>query len=95
VQTNLLLFLADFLQQKYHHQNPRADFFSRYPELAGELKVTATSHSGRIVEAVERENFPALGIQFHPEKSLPYVKHQVFKWFLNEACEYQQSQRGE
>lgn len=73
---------------KYHHQNPRLDYLQRYPERHPEARVTATSWSGRITEAIEFTDRPALGIQFHPEKSLPSVKHRIFKWFLTEACEH-------
>lgn len=71
---------------KLHHQNPRMDYLSQssdYPEV----KITATSFTSRIIEAIELTNRPALGVQFHPEQSLPKVKHKIFGWLLKEACE--------
>jgi putative glutamine amidotransferase len=72
---------------KFHHQNPRLDYMLAYPERHPDVKVTATSWTGRIMEAMELTDRPALGVQFHPEKSFPSVKHRVFKWLLTEACE--------
>lgn len=72
---------------KNHHQNPRYDYLAKYPAQHPEVKVTATSQQGRIVEAIEMSDRPALGVQFHPEKSFPYVKHRVFSWLLTSACE--------
>lgn len=72
---------------KYHHQNPRLEYLTSYPDRHPDVKVTATSWSGRIVEAMELTDRPLLGLQFHPEKSFPSVKHRVFKWLLTEACE--------
>lgn len=77
---------------KYHHQNPRQDYLARYPERHPDVKVTATSWEGRVVEAIELTDRPALGVQFHPEKSFPSVKHHIFKWLLNASCE--RSQQG-
>lgn len=79
---------------KNHHQNPRMDYLTtfgaaRHPEL----KVTATSQRGRILEAFELTDRPALGVQFHPEKSFPSVKDKVFSWLLTSACE--RSHHGE
>lgn len=42
----------------YHHQAVK--------NIANGLRVTAWSEDG-IVEAFEGENFPVLGVQFHPE----------------------------
>lgn len=78
---------ASALGFKYHHQNPRLDYLQRYPERHPEVRVTATSFNERIIEAIEFTDRPALGVQFHPEKSLPSVKHRIFKWFLTKACE--------
>ena len=72
---------------KNHHQNPRMDYLTRYAASHAEVKITATSQRGRILEAMEMTDRPALGVQFHPEKSFPYVKHQIFKWLLTSACE--------
>ena len=39
-----------------------------------------------IAEAMEVPGKPVLGVQFHPEKSMPKVKHKIFGWLLKEAC---------
>jgi putative glutamine amidotransferase len=72
---------------KYHHQNPRMDYLMKFGQEHPEVKITASSWSGRIVEAIELTDRLALGVQFHPEQSFPKVKHRVFRWLLNHACE--------
>ena len=72
---------------KFHHQNPRLEYLASYPERHPDVKVTATSWNGRIIEAMELTDRPLLGLQFHPEKSFPSVKQRVYKWLLTEACE--------
>lgn len=71
---------------KLHHQNPRMDYLQSYAYRHPEVKVTANSFKGKLVEAIEFTDRPALGLQFHPEKSLPKVKHRIFKWLLEKAC---------
>ena len=68
---------------KIHHQNPKG---SSLEAMSDKLKVTAYSWDKRIVEAIELLDRPALGIQFHPEQSLPSVKHSIFRWLLDGAC---------
>ncbi len=72
---------------KYHHQNPRLDYLTHYADRHPDVRISATSWSGRVVEAIELSDRPALGVQFHPEKSFPAVKHRIFKWLLTHACE--------
>jgi putative glutamine amidotransferase len=72
---------------KFHHQNPRMDYLTSYQASHPDVKITASSFNGRLVEAIELSDRPALGVQFHPEQSLPRVKHRVFSWLLNQACE--------
>lgn len=76
---------------KYHHQNPDVRFISAH--AADRLRLTATSWDGKVAEAIEYVTRPAIGVQFHPEKSFPTVKHRVFSWLLTEAC--RRSQQGE
>jgi putative glutamine amidotransferase len=78
---------------KNHHQNPRADYLAAHPERHPNLRITATSNGGRVVEGIEFSDRPALGVQFHPESSFPRLKHRVFSWLLNAACE--RSHQGE
>lgn len=72
---------------KNHHQNPRMDYLTSHASRHPDVRVTATSKGGRILEAMELTDRPALGLQFHPEKSFPSVKHKIFKWLLTSACE--------
>ncbi|HLW57229.1 MAG TPA: gamma-glutamyl-gamma-aminobutyrate hydrolase family protein [Bacteriovoracaceae bacterium] len=75
---------GSFYATKYHHQGINLPYyFSRYQEFP-EVKVTAFSHNKKIAEALEYTHRPALGVQFHPEYSLPSG---IFQWFLNKACE--------
>lgn len=75
---------------KIHHQNPSLKFLNENKQ--GDLKVTAISQ-GQLTEAIESLSRPAIGLQIHPEKSFPSVKHSVFKWLLSHACE--RVQQGE
>lgn len=68
---------------KIHHQNPQRGALEA---MSDKLKVSAYSWDKRIVEAIELLDRPALGIQFHPEQSLPSVKHSIFRWLLDGAC---------
>ncbi len=76
---------------KYHHQNPDVRFISAH--APDRLRLTATSWGGKVAEAIEYVTRPAIGVQFHPEKSFPTVKHRVFSWLLTEAC--RRSQQGD
>lgn len=82
-----LFGVGGFYGFENHHQNPRADYLRAYPARHPDLKVTATSSNGKIIEAIEFTDRPAMGVQFHPEKSFPHVKDQVFGWLLQTACE--------
>ncbi|MBY0515933.1 MAG: gamma-glutamyl-gamma-aminobutyrate hydrolase family protein [Bacteriovoracaceae bacterium] len=73
---------------KLHHQNPRIDYMTSHPDRFPEIKISATSWDGRILEAIELQDRTAIGVQFHPEKSFPKVKHRFFRWLLKNACEY-------
>lgn len=73
---------------KLHHQGIRVPYYhenaSKYPLV----KVTAYSNDSRIAEAIEYTHRPAMGVQYHPERSFTYVSAPVFRWFLTKACEY-------
>jgi len=72
---------------KIHHQGVNMEYWKANSSRHPQLKVTATSHEGRIAEVLERRDRPVLGVQFHPEKSDEAVKLGVYKWFLERACE--------
>lgn len=78
---------------KNHHQNPRLDYLTAHPDRHPNVRVTATSNQGRVIEAIELTDRPALGVQFHPETSFPHVKNKIFNWLLTSACE--RSHHGE
>lgn len=76
---------------KYHHQGIRMSYLNRNKQDYSQVKVTATSHRGRIAEAIEFTHRPAIGVQFHPEKSFPEASSPLFNWLFNKACEYKNS----
>ncbi len=77
-----------FMGFKMHHQGLRVPYYlenqSQYPDL----KVTAWSHDGKIAEGIEYLNRPAIGVQYHPEKSLTSTAAPIFRWLLTRSCEY-------
>ena len=72
--------------ERHRHRYELNNDYREDLEKAG-LKVTATSHNGNLVEAVELEGHPYfLGIQFHPEfASNPRRGHPVFLSFIRAA----------
>lgn len=75
---------GSFYASKLHHQALDLPYYyHRYSDFP-RLKVTAFSHDKKIAEAVEYNHRPALGVQFHPEYSLPSG---IFEWFLTKSCE--------
>ncbi len=74
-----------------HHQGIRVDYFEAHRNEFSNVKVSAFSNDGKIAEAIEYTGMTALGVQYHPEKSLPGTTFPVFKWFLTKACEYKTS----
>jgi gamma-glutamyl-gamma-aminobutyrate hydrolase PuuD len=76
---------------KEHHQGIRMSYYNAHQGDYPLTKVTATSNKGLIAEALEYTHRPALGVQFHPEKSLPRTSFPIYKWFLTKACEYKKS----
>lgn len=73
---------------KLHHQGIRVPYYleneSQYPRT----RVTAYSNDRKIAEAIEYTHRPALGVQYHPERSFTGASVPVFRWFLTKACEY-------
>lgn len=81
----------NFYGFKLHHQGIRVNEYSedKYPLT----QITAYSHQGRIAEGLEYKHRPALGVQYHPEKSLTNVSVPVFRWLLKNACEYKKNHK--
>jgi putative glutamine amidotransferase len=78
---------------KLHHQGIRVDYFQTHRESFENVRVSAYSHSGKIAESLEYTDQPALGVQYHPEKSLPRAADGIFDWFLTAACHHKNALR--
>lgn len=79
---------------KIHHQGIRVPYYQEHQSEFPLTKITAFSHDNKIAEAIEYTHRPALGVQFHPERSFTSASSPVFKWFLTKACEYKNSTKG-
>lgn len=77
-----------FFGYEMHHQGIRVDYYEAHKDEYPNVKVSSFSNDGKIAESIEYTNMTALGVQYHPEKSLPGTTFPVFKWFLTKACEY-------
>ncbi len=73
---------------KIHHQGLRVPYYQANLDKYPKTKVTAYSHNKKIAEALEYTHRPALGVQYHPEKSFTQTSAPVFRWFLKKACEH-------
>lgn len=72
---------------KLHHQGIRVPYYDAHKDEYPNVRVTAYSNNRKIAEAIEYTHRPALGVQYHPEKSLTGTSAPVFRWFLTKACE--------
>ena len=66
---------TDVLVNSYHHQAVK--------DLAPGFRIVAKAPDG-VVEAVECDSYPAIGVQFHPEKMLCGEKDATFAAFFRE-----------
>ncbi len=73
---------------KLHHQGIRVDYLEENSASYPNTRITAYSHDRKIAEAIEYTHRPALGVQYHPERSFTAASAPVFRWFLNRACTY-------
>lgn len=73
---------------KLHHQGIRVPYYEENQSKYPMTKVTAYSNNRKIAEAIEYTHRPALGVQYHPERSFSGTSVPVFRWFLTKACEY-------
>lgn len=78
---------------KLHHQGVRMDYYREHKATYPLTKITAVSNDGKIAEAIEYLHRPALGVQYHPEKSLQRASQPVFEWLFEKACEYKLSKK--
>lgn len=79
---------------KLHHQGIRVPYYEENSSQYPLTRVTAWSHNRKIAEAIEYTHRPALGVQYHPEKSFTGASAPVFRWFLTKACEYKNSKES-
>lgn len=77
-----------FLGYEMHHQGLRVPYYREHADLYPDVRVSALSNNGKIAEGIEYLNRPAIGVQYHPEKSLTTASAPIFRWLLNRSCEY-------
>ena len=56
-----------------------------HKEMWPELRISAVSHDGKMVEAIEFTDRPVLGVQFHSELTINSAPRKVFHWIIQEA----------
>lgn len=71
-----------------HHQGIRVNYYDAHRNEYPNVNVSAYSNEGLVAESIEYLNLTGLGVQYHPEKSLPGATFPVFKWLLTKACEF-------
>lgn len=76
-----------------HHQGIRVDYYQKHQNEFKNVSVSSYSNDGLVAESIEYTNQPALGVQYHPEKSVPETAYPIFKWFLTKACEHKNSSK--
>jgi len=76
---------------KLHHQGLRVPYYREHEEKYPDVRVTAFSNDGKIAEGIEYLGRPAIGVQYHPEKSLTTASAPIFRWLLTRSCEYKNS----
>ena len=82
------LYPEDVKAFKIHHQGIRVPYYQEHQNEFPLTRVTAYSHENKIAEAMEYTHRPAIGVQYHPERSFSGASTPIFKWFLTKACEY-------
>lgn len=73
---------------KNHHQAINLKYFDslRKKGYFKNVAITGISNQGKIAEVLELKNRPAIGLQFHPERSSQITKRAIFSYFLINAC---------
>lgn len=86
------IYLNDsFRAYKLHHQGLRVPYYREHAEKYPDVRVSAFSNNGRIAEGIEFLNRTAIGVQYHPEKSLTSASAPILRWLLARSCEYKNS----
>lgn len=78
-----------------HHQGIRVPYYEAHKNDFPNVSVSAYSNKGLIAESIEYLGMTGLGVQYHPEKSLPSATYPIYKWFLTKACEFKASLKDE
>lgn len=73
---------------KNHHQSVSMDYWSAHASKHPNVAITGTSHAGKIAEILQLKDRPALGIQFHAERTEGDERARLapYEWFLEQAC---------
>lgn len=74
-----------------HHQGLRVDYYNTHKNEFPNVLVSSYSNNGLVAESIEYKDMTVLGVQYHPEKSLPKATYPVYKWLLTKSCEYKNS----
>ncbi|RKZ45113.1 MAG: hypothetical protein DRQ41_01100 [Gammaproteobacteria bacterium] len=87
-QSSLMPFINSrfFTGYKNHHQAVDIKYFKEHRKQFTDVSITGTSNKGKIAEVLELHNRPAIGVQFHPERSTEKTKSAIFSHFLINAC---------
>lgn len=80
---------------KLHHQGIRLPYYEVHQNDYPLTRITSFSNNNKIAESIEYTHRPALGVQFHPERSSSGTSVPIFKWMLEKACEYKTSRQKE
>ncbi len=72
---------------KLHHQGIRVPYYNQHSSDFPFTRVSAYSNDGKIAESLEYLHRPALGVQFHPERSFSEASDPILGWFLKKSCE--------
>ncbi len=70
---------------KNQHQAIRLPYLESHREKWPHINVSALSHNGQMVEAIEFRDRPVIGVQFHPELTLDVAPRKLFSWVVKEA----------
>lgn len=79
-----------FMAPKLQHQAIRSDYFYEHHRRWPNVELTAFSHEDQLAEAIEFQDRPILGIQFHAEMGFNHQMKNVFKWLVEAARERHQ-----
>lgn len=76
---------GNFRAFKNQHQGIRLPYLLGHKDKWPQIRVSAVSHDGKMVEAIEFSDRPVMGVQFHPELTIDPAPRKVFSWILQEA----------